>query len=57
MVALIRELANTLFFTLTTIIQPLQMACLLSTMDIDVDTDIIKGRFISLVKSVPESHQ
>ena len=43
----IRELVNKLFFTTTTALQPLQMAQIPSIMDMDVDNDIIRGRFTS----------
>lgn len=41
---------NTLFSTLTTAVQPLQIACLPSTKNIDVDTDIIIRRSASSSK-------
>lgn len=44
---------NILFYTLTTTIQSLQIACLLSTRNMDVNTDIIRKRstFSSKVSS------
>ena len=47
MVAPIRELANTLFSTLFIALQPFPMAQLPSIMDMDVNTDIIRGRSAS----------
>ena len=47
MVVPIRELVNTLFSTSTTTIQSLQMACLPSTMDMNIDIDIIRERSAS----------
>ena len=46
----IRELVNILFSTLTTTVQSLQMACLPSTRNMDVDTDIIRRRYTSSSK-------
>ena len=46
----IRELVNILFSTLTTTVQSLQMACLPSTRNMDVDTDIIRRRSTSSSK-------
>jgi len=49
-VALIRELVNTLLSTLLTTLQPSPMAQLPSTIDIDVNNNIIKGRSASSSK-------
>jgi len=53
MVVSIKELANILFSTSINTVQPLQIACLPSTMDINVNTDIIRERsaFYSKVSS------
>ena len=50
MVAPIRELANKLFSTSAINLQPLQMAQFPSNMNIDINTNIIRGRFASSSK-------
>jgi len=44
MIAPIRELVNTLFSTTPTVIQTSQIAQLPSTIDMNIDTDIIRER-------------
>jgi len=44
MVVPITELVNKLFFTLAINLQPLQMAQFPSDIDIDINTDIIRGK-------------
>jgi len=51
MVVLIRELANKLSSTSAINLQPLQMAQFPSNMDMDIDTDIIRGRSTSSSKT------
>ena len=47
MVVSIRELVNKLFSTTTAALQALQMAQIPSIMDMNVDNDIVRGRFTS----------
>ena len=51
MVVLIRELANKLSSTSAINLQPLQMAQFPSNMDMDIDTNIIRGRSTSSSKT------
>ena len=47
----IRELVNTLFSTTTTAMEPSQIAELLSNIDINIKTDIVRGKSTSSSKN------
>jgi len=51
MVVPIRKLANKLFSTTNTAIQSSQMAQILSTMDMDINNDIVREKFTSSTRN------